>query len=449
MDIRSQLYVLARQAYRRLSSKNLGLQEKLYEEIINNIGVEPANSYLSKLLEYAKVHIPYYRGLLSNYSYNGSNFYELPILTKAIIRENFESLKSDELASRRYYFNTSGGSTGKPLQIIQDAEYVEWREATKLFFNRQFLGIEPVVTSQVVLWGSSTDIEKEINTKKKKLTTRQKLLNIIQREKTFLNSFKMTKEDLHKYVDAIDRKKPMLIHSYAGSLYQLAKFVKDNNLSIHSPQKIHTSAETLRQFMRDLIEEVFNCKVYDFYGSREVGAIAGECAKGKIHIFNFNNYLEVVDKNNRPVQPGAEGRILITTLHNYSMPLIRYEIGDTAILGTPCNCGYNLPTLERITGRIKDHFITREGTLVDGGYFTRQFYFRNWVDEFQVLQTDWEKIDIYYVPIGKPVEEEKAEIDEKIKEAMGDKCEITWHQVEEVPRTPQGKLLYTRSLVEL
>merc|ERR1712117_186324 len=228
----------------------------------------------------------------------------------------------DQLANRPYYSNTSGGSTGKLLQVIQDAEYEEWREATELFFYRQFLDIEPVVTSKVILWGSSKDIA--LQTKKKNLTARQKILKLI------------------------NQKKPKLIKSYAGSLYQLAKFVKDNNLSIHSPKKIHTSAETLRKFMRDLIEEVFKCKIYDFYGSREVGAISGECVKGKIHIFNFNNYLEVVDRNNKPIQPGVEGRVLITTLHNYSMPLIRYEIGDTAILGTPCNCGSKLPTLERI-----------------------------------------------------------------------------------------------------
>ncbi|GGA38121.1 hypothetical protein [Okeania sp. KiyG1] len=86
---------------------------------------------------------------------------------------------------------------------------------------------------------------------------------------------------MHRYVEVINQKKPKLIKSYAGSLYQLAKFVKENNLSIHSPKRIHTSAETLRQFMRELIEDVFNCKIYDFYGSREVGAIAGECAKEK------------------------------------------------------------------------------------------------------------------------------------------------------------------------
>ncbi|NEQ74545.1 MAG: phenylacetate--CoA ligase family protein [Okeania sp. SIO2C9] len=446
MDIPSQVYVSARKIYRKLTSKNLSLREVLYEQIIND---SPArtNSYLSALLEYATAHIPYYKNLISSHSYNSSNFSELPILTKSIIRENFDNLKSDELASRGYYFNSSGGSTGKPLQVIQDAEYEEWREATELFFYRQFLDIEAVVTSQVILWGSQTDIQQQ--TQKKNLTTRQKLLTIIQPQTTFLNSFKMTKEDLHEYVEVINQKKPKLIKSYAGSLYQLAKFVKENNLSIHSPKRIHTSAETLRQFMRELIEDVFNCKIYDFYGSREVGAIAGECAKGKIHIFNFNNHLEVVDKNNKPVQPGEEGRILITTLHNYSMPLIRYEIGDTGILGKPCNCGSKLPTLEKITGRIKDHFITREGTLVDGGYFTRQFYFRNWIDEFQVLQTDFEKIDIYYVPIGQPVESEMAEICDKVKQVMGEKCEIKWHQVEEVPRTPQGKLLYTRSLVEL
>ncbi|MCL2938648.1 MAG: hypothetical protein MGU50_19930 [Trichodesmium sp. MAG_R02] len=451
MDILSQIYILARKLYRKTTSKNRGLREIFYEQVMKNYNDknynEKANGYLYELLEYATNHVPYYKKISYSNCENNSNFYKLPILTKKIIRENFDDLKSDELANKSYYLNCSGGSTGKQLQVIQDNDFNEWQLATTSFFYRQFLDIEPVITSQVLLWGSQTDIQKQ--TKKKKITTRQKLLNIIQPQTTVLNAFKMTKDDLRRYVEVINYKRPMLIKSYAGSLYQLAKFVKNNNLSIHSPKKIHSTAETLRPFMRELIEDVFNCKVYNFYGSREAGEFAGECLKGKMHIFNFNNYLEVVDRNNKPVQPGVEGRVLITTLHNYSMPLIRYEIGDTAILGTPCNCGSKLPTLERITGRIKDHFITREGTLVDGGYFTRQFYFRNWIDEFQVLQTDFEKIDIYYVPLAQPIEIEMAEICEKIKQAMGEKCEIKWHRVEEVPRTPHGKLLYTRSLVEL
>ena len=447
MKLQSQLYLLARQIYRNFAFQTRTPLEACYQQIKQN-SVNQSSNYLYSLLDFATIHVPYYLKIGNNYKHGDFQFQDLPILTKAIIRKNFEELKSDDLTSRQHFLNSSGGSTGKPLQIIQDRDYVTWREATKLFYHRQFLKMEMDGINQVVLWGSASDIALD-NNKVKNVGIKNKILNWIKPETIWLNSFKMNQNDLYKYVQIINKERPILIKAYAGSLYQLAKFIKDKNLSIYSPKLLYTSAETLRPFMRELIEEVFECKIYDFYGSREVGAIAGQCSQGKMHIFNFNNYVEVVDKNNKLVNLGEEGRVLITTLHNYAMPLIRYEIGDLAILGKSCDCGSKLPTLERVTGRVKDHFITKEGTLVDGGYFTRQFYFRDWIDEFQVLQQDYNQIEIFYVPRNQPIEAEMNEICHKIRLAMGKDCEIKWNEVTEVPRTPQGKLLYTRSLVLL
>ena len=95
--------------------------------------------------------------------------------------------------------------------------------------------------------------------------------------------------------------------------------------------------------MRADIEEAFGTKVYNFYGSREVSNLAGECKKGLMHTFDFWNYLEVLDDNNQPVKEGEEGKVVVTNLVNYSMPLIRYEIGDLALRGpAQCTCGNNL-----------------------------------------------------------------------------------------------------------
>ena len=67
------------------------------------------------------------------------------------------------------------------------------------------------------------------------------------------------------------------------------------------------------------------------------------------------------------------------------MPLLRYDLGDTAVVGGPCACGNPLPTFERITGRVQDHFVAADGTRVHAGYLISLFYGRDWVDEFQVL----------------------------------------------------------------
>src|SRR5690606_23979101 len=122
--------------------------------------------------------------------------------------------------------------------------------------------------------------------------------------------------------------------------------------------------------MRERIEKTFGIKLHDFYGSRETDNIAGECKEGLLHILSFRNFVEVLDENNQPVAEGKEGRILVTALHNYSMPFIRFEIGDLGIFGPKvCNCGSILPTLSKVTGRITDHFYLKNGSSIPAEFF--------------------------------------------------------------------------------
>ena len=97
---------------------------------------------------------------------------------------------------------------------------------------------------------------------------------------------------------------------------------------------VGSAAETLTDEMRDQIERVFGRKLYNFYGSREVSNLAGECKDGLMHSFAFWNYQELLGEHNRPVKQGEEGKVVVTNLFNYSMPMIRYEIADMAVLGT-------------------------------------------------------------------------------------------------------------------
>jgi phenylacetate-CoA ligase len=401
---------------------------------------QDAPAYLKAILLHAAKHVPYYADQIDANADLISQFKSLPVLTKAIIRDNSERLKSDDLAARKWFLNSSGGSTGRPTTIVQDQVYLDWSHATESLFYSEFLGVPDFLfVPKLYLWGSERDLFRQE-------TVESKLQNFLE-NRLFINTFKMQESDMRRAVDIINRRRPVYIKGYAGSLYQLAQFAKGQNLVIRPPRAVYSAAEMLRPFMREAIQEAFGCKVFDFYGSREVGPMAGECPMGRMHIFQFNNYIEVVDKDNQPVQPGMEGRVLVTTLHNFAMPLIRYDIGDTAVLGEDCKCGSQMPTLGKITGRTTDHFITSDGTLVNGEYFTHLFYFREWVDEFQVVQEKVDAISINYVPRCAASEQDLDDINGKIRLVMGVDCRIEWHQVDEIPRTPQGKLLFTRCLV--
>jgi len=304
-----------------------------------------------------------------------------------------------------------------------------------------FLGIDEPFVKKVLLWGSERDIFQGS-------LGWIAIVSIWLSNTVFLNSFRMTENDMERYLAIINSYKPDLIRGYASSLYVLSKYAEKKGVKVNSPKVIVSTAEMLTNEMREQIESVFKAKVYNFYGSRETSNLAGEFKEGLLHILAFHNYIEVLDWHNRPVQEGEEGRVIVTNLHNYSMPFIRYEIGDTAILGSKkCKCGSPLPTLKRITGRITDHFINAKGALIHGEYFTHLFYLKDWVKAFQVIQEDYKRIRILVVLEDKVNESEKKDIEEKIKLVMGKDCQVIWEFVDEIPKTPQGKHLYTISMV--
>lgn len=370
-----------------------------------------------------------------------SRIEEIPILTKDIIREHHHDILSDDYKKRKWSYNSSGGSTGEPIRLIQDDIFLKWGAATNYFYYKNILDIDEPTVKKVILWGSERDLFK--GSMGCKALIHNWLSNTV-----FLNSFRMSEQDIEQYIRIINSFKPEIIRGYAGSLFELCRYAEKKKIRLYSPKIVVSAAENLSDTVREVIESNLGTKVQNFYGSREVSNLAGECKNGLLHLFQFWNYVEVLDKDNQPVQEGEEGRIIVTNLFNYSMPLIRYEIGDMGILGPKkSTCGHFLPTLKKVTGRITDHFILENGTIIHGEYFTHLFYFRDWITTFKVIQEDYLKIRIQIVIIGKIKRSDQADIEKKIRLIMGSGCRIIWNIVDDIPKTPSGKYLYTKSLI--
>lgn len=432
--------------YKGINFRNQYLEIKKIHDIDDLI--EFKKNYLKRLLLHASKHVTYYHRLLKNAEVvNGENvelsmFDKIPILTKEIMRS--EELLSDDYLTKNWYYNSSGGSTGEPTRFIQDANYRKWVNATNEFYYQDILGIDEINVKKILLWGSPRDLfENNMGIKAKIgswLTTT-----------IFLNSFRMTEADMEKYLKTINSYKPDLIRGYAGSLFELCKYSEAKNIQIYSPKIVVSSAETLTNEMREKIETVFGTKLCNFYGSRETASIAGECINGQLHIFEFNNYVEILDEKNQPVKEKQEGKIIVTNFHNFSMPFIRYEIGDMAVFGfNKCNCGNILPTLEKLYGRIEEQFIKRNGDVVIGYFFVHLMgviFNKGYIKKFQVIQEDYDKIRILIILNKILPEDEKKEIDSKIRLQMGQDCKIIWDFVDDIPKTKSGKYFYTKSLV--
>jgi len=216
-----------------------------------------------------------------------------------------------------------------------------------------------------------------------------------------------------------------------------------------------TSAGTLYGLMRETIQRVFRAPVFNRYGSREVGDIACECeAHQGLHVCPVTHYVEILREDGTPARPGEVGEIVVTSLTNYAMPLIRYRIGDMgAWAEKDCSCGRNWPLLKEVTGRVTDSFVSASGTRVHGEYFTHLLYFRDWVKKFQFLQESYTRIRLLIVPAVPPdqakwiVEQERADLEAKVQLVMGPECSLEIELVSDIPPSPSGKYRYTISKV--
>ncbi|MBU0707876.1 phenylacetate--CoA ligase family protein [Patescibacteria group bacterium] len=399
---------------------------------------------LKKLLLHAGKNCPYYTkvlsesGVIQNDQVRLDNFNQIPFLTKDIIRKEFNNIVSKKTVAKKTWTDTSGGSTGVPVKLLKDNFFWDMGIASHIFYNHM-IG-KKIGEKEIKLWGS----ERDTLTGKETLSFRLK--NWLYNRK-LLNSFRMTDSDMHKFVEAFNTIKPKSVWCYIESIYELARFVKTNSLTAHPPEAIIATAGTITEPVKQLVEEVFQTKVYNQYGSREVGCVAAECVKQEgLHIFEFSQMLEVIDENNQEVQPGVVGENVITTLYNHSFPLIRYRIGDTSIKKDGwCSCGRKLKLLKTVTGRVSDHFKSQDGAIIHGEYFTHLFYDRPWIKKFQVVQNDYNNIDVYIVQSDQKNDADIKDIKDKIRHVLGNQCITNFKFVNEILASDSGKYRYTIS----
>ena len=270
---------------------------------------------LYKLIKYADQNIPYYKKMIKEHNIQFSedtifdDIKKFPLLTKDSIRNHFDGLY--KFRDSTYYTNSSGGSTGEPVKLYQDKYYLEWVIATKILFA-EWAG-RRIGDPMVRISASLSDALRGGQNFKGYL--RQKFYGV-----TVLNSNRITDKSMHEFVQKINHIKPGFILTYTSSIDTLACFIQKNNISIHSPRAIMTTASVLHPEIQKKIEKVFRAIVFNRYGSREVGDIACNCEKSSgLHLIPDIHYLEVVDNKGKEVALGKTGNIIITLLTNYTM----------------------------------------------------------------------------------------------------------------------------------
>jgi phenylacetate-CoA ligase len=379
---------------------------------------------VAELLDFATRNVPFY------YEFRGGKLADFPVLTKDMIRRESERLRSTDLARRQWHYETSGGSTGEPVQFIQDNEFLA-RTASAVLQSKRWTGYRPG-DRLLKLWGNRQALaHKPVGFKGR---AHSWLANTI-----LLDTFRLDDQLMDEYIRFIRHWSPRLVVGYASSLYAISQRILQHHAPLSGIGAVVSTAGTLFPEHRDAMQSAFGCRVYNRYGSSEVSIIAAE--DGTQHGLRIlpTVFVETLNAAELPCSENESGEILVTSLANFAMPLIRFRIGDVGILAHRNECDY----LAQVLGRSVEMFRTPSGHLIDGQLFIQAMYFRDWIKQFRIRQVALDHMVIEFVAHSAPVLSQMNEIESTISDVMGSGTTVDWVQVCDIPSLPSGKFLYT------
>jgi len=206
--------------------------------------------------------------------------------------------------------------------------------------------------------------------------------------------------DSERIVERLKSDRIAHLNGFSSSLCVLASYMKQKGISNPGVKTITATGDTLFPSDRELIEQQFEVRVTDYYGAGGEGMhLASQCEHGRYHIHMENSVVEIIAEG-RPAKAGELGNIVVTQLDNYAMPLIRYDLGDTAIQGndTLCPCGRAHPTLASIQGRVWDIVHAPNGSALIPHFFVVEFKNLQEISQYQIVQEKESGIVVKLVP---------------------------------------------------
>ncbi len=242
-------------------------------------------------------------------------------------------------------------------------------------------------------------------------------------------------------LDWLRRQNPVYLLTYPSNLRALLRHSEETGERPDRLREVATMGEVLDPGVRAACETVWGVPVVDAYSAQEIGMIALQCPdRPHYHVQAECVLVEVLDDDGKPCAPGEVGRIVITALHNFATPLIRYEIGDFAEVGPPCPCGRGLPVITRIAGRVHNMLTLPSGEQVwPVQFFSSELLAVAPVRQFQFVQRSVEEIEVKLATARELREDEEAGLRELIGTKLGHGFALRFVYVDEIPRSPSGK----------
>jgi phenylacetate-CoA ligase len=388
---------------------------------------------LRSVLQHAMETCPYYRKSFATAGFHPdslrspTDLINCPLLEKTDLLQHLPEMASNAFPSSRRLYVTTGGSTGVPVGFYlhkgvsrpKEQAFLEamWRRAG--FFEGARLAVIRGHVTSTRAQGSIASYD----------ATRDWLL---------LSSYHLTPARLPEYMDALEKFGPDLLHAYPSAALQLAEFLETSGQSSRlSLRALLCGSERLTIPQKRLLERVFRCRVYRWYGHAERVILAGEGASSELFYF-FPQYGFV--EFGPPDDEGLR-ELIGTSFHNLVMPLIRYRTGDRARLAEPGAASAELPgqAVLDIVGRGQEFLVSATGRRISLTAFNMHDGIFDHLYAVQFYQDQPGVAEFRYVAGPQFVRSRLFSIEEGIVRKLGDDFRVVFRQVNEVERTPRGK----------
>lgn len=365
---------------------------------------------------------------------------QIPLLSRRDVQEAGQAIHAERIpeAHGRTYRTLTGGSTGQPVATIGTRLTAYAWQAFALrdhfWHQRDFtrkLGCirhmsagsaSPPDGKTVSNWGSA--VSPYVNTGPGAVLAIESTVN--------------------QQFDWLLRQRPDYLFGYPSCIAALARQFRLRGESLDNLREVRTFGEVVEPHVRELCHNAWDTELVDLYSTQELGYIALQCpAYHHYHVQEESVYLEVLAPDGRPCGPGEVGKVVITSLHNYAMPLIRYDLGDYAEVGDTCPCGRTLLTLNRILGRQRNMLVLPNGDTVWPALTLDQ---RSGappeltsIRQMQVVQTSVTDLEVNLVTEKRLTDDGESRLKQFIVDCLPRQFNISILYVDNVARSPSRK----------
>jgi len=387
-------------------------------EFINNVLAK--NSFLSGIYQLSSIS-------------NISQLKEFPIIDKEFLRKNSNKIILNNVGKIKY--THTSGTTGSSLIFPITLECFQ-REYAFRTLHYSWSGLDLMNKPKIATFSGHPVAE--IGRSKPPFWVYDYVNNWL-----LFSSFHLRDDLLKHYVNELVEFNPELIHGYPSSVYLIALALKKYGKLLKKLKAIYTASETLLDYQRKTIEEVFQTKVFNWYGNSEMCANIVECEKGNLHLKYEHSFVEILNEKNEDCQPGEKGRLVCTGFGNLAFPLIRYDIKDEVEISKEqfCPCGRSGLIISQVIGRIEDYILTPSGRKI--GRLDHLFKDTTGIREAQIFQGKIDEIEIRLVPVnGKLSFDDEKKLNQEIKLRIGDELNVKIVILDKIERGPNNKFKF-------